>query len=130
MARSKKVKNGIVAVLLIFAFISVFMSSSVLFDWFGIREKAGVFIPFMVKINLTVGLLYFLIAYGFIKAQQWAPWAMLGVTLLLCYTFALFYLHVHTGGLYEQSTIVVMALRILFTLVFARLIYVYTEIED
>lgn len=127
MARSKKVKKGIALVLIVFAFISVFMSSSVLFDWFGIREKAGVYIPFMVKINLTVGFLYFIIAYGFIKSQQWPAWAMLGVSLLLCYTFALFYLHVHTGGLYEQRTIVVMILRIVFTLVFARLLYVNTK---
>lgn len=127
MKESIKIKNLIVLALIVFASISVFMSSTVLFDWFGIREKAGVYIPFMVKINLTVGFLYFLIAYGFIKSQQWAAWAMLGVALLLCYTFALFYLHIHTGGLYEQRTIVAMVLRIVFTLIFARLIYVYTD---
>lgn len=127
MKESIKIKNLITLALIVFASISVFISSTVLLDWFGMREKSGVYIPFMMKINLTVGLLYFIIAYGFIKSQQWAAWAMLGVTLLLCYTFALFYLHIHTGGMYEQRTIAFMIIRIVLSLIFARLMYVNTE---
>ncbi|MGB3342997.1 MAG: hypothetical protein WBA61_03715 [Aequorivita sp.] len=126
---SKTFKNITAVVLIAFALLTLFMSSSVLFDWFGIRAKEGNYVPFIVKTNLTAGFIYLLAVYGFIKSQRWAFWAMLSVALLLIYTFVLFYIHMHTGGLYEDRTIGAMIFRIVLTLLFAVLIYIGTKNE-
>lgn len=123
MKKHKIYKNVIAAVLIAFALITIFMSSAVLFDWFNIRANQGNYVPFVVKTNLTVGFLYLITTYGFIKSKKWPFWLMLSIVLLLIYAFALFYLHMHSGGLYESSTIEAMIFRILFTLLIAGFIY-------
>lgn len=130
MKKDKTFKNVITIVLIAFALVTIFMSSSVLFDWFGMRGREGNYIPFLVKTNLTAGFLYLIVAYGFIKSQKWAFWAMLSVALLLFYTLALSYVHIHTGGLYENRTIIVMIFRILFTLLLAVFINGFTNRKD
>ncbi|MGO1584755.1 MAG: hypothetical protein ACTH6S_13685 [Mesonia sp.] len=127
MKKNNTFKYIIAAVLIAFALISIFMSSAVLIDWFGIRAKQGNYVPFIVKTNLTAGFLYLIAAYGLIKSRKWSFWIMLSVALLLFYAFALFYIHIHSGGLYENRTIFAMAFRIVFTLVFAGLIYSSTN---
>ena len=130
MEKNKIAKTIISIVLIVFALVTIFMSSSVLFDWFGIRAKEGSYIPFVVKTNLTAGFLYLIVAYGFINSQKWAFWAMLSVALLLFYAFALSYVHIHTGGLYENHTILAMIFRIVFTLILAGFIYKGADKKD
>jgi len=122
MKKNKTYKNIIAGILIIFALVTLFMSSSVLLDWFGIRAKQGNYVPFVVKTNLTAGILYLVAAYGFLKSKKWASWAMLSIALLLFYALTLFYLHMHSGGLYENKTLIALIFRILFTLVFAGLV--------
>lgn len=122
--KKDKISKYIIAIVLItFALVTIFMSSSVLFDWFGIRAMQGNYVPFVVKTNLTAGFIYLIAAYGFINSKDWSSWAMLSVALLLFYALALFYLHMHSGGLYENRTLGALIFRILFTLLFAGLIY-------
>lgn len=122
MNKNKTYRNIIAGILIIFALVTIFMSSSVLFDWFGIRANQGHYVPFVVKSNLTAGFLYLVAAYGFLNSKKWASWAMLSIALLLFYALALFYLHMHSGGPYETRTLGVLIFRILFTLVFAGLL--------
>lgn len=124
---NKTFKNSVAIALIAFALVTLFMSSSVLFDWFDIRAKQGNYVPFIVKTNLTVGLIYLISAYGFIKSNNWAFWAMLSAALLLVYALILFYIHMHTGGLYENHTIGAMIFRIMLTLLFAVLISLGTN---
>ena len=126
MGKNKIFKYVIAIVLIVFALATIFISSSVLFDWFGIRAKQGNYVPFIVKTNLTSGVLYLIAVYGFINSKKWAFWAMLSVALLLFYAFTLFFIHMHSGGPYENQTIGIMIFRISFTLVFAGLIYIST----
>lgn len=130
MKNDKAIKYIIAGVLIAFALITIFMSSSVLFDWFDIRAKQGNYVPFIVKTNLTAGFLYLIAAYGFIESKKWAFWAMLSIGLLLFYSFTLFFIHMHSGGLYENRTIGAMIFRILLTLLFAGLIYIYTNRKE
>lgn len=123
MHRKKVIRIIIALVLFLFAAVTLFMSSAVLFDWFGIRAKQGNFVPFIVKTNLTAGVLYLLVLYGFLKSEKWAFWVMLTVALILFYAFGLFYIHIHTGGLYENKTIAAMIFRILLTLSLSVFIY-------
>lgn len=127
MKKDKIAKYVIAVILIAFALITIFMSSSVLFDWFGIRAKEGNYVPFIVKTNLTAGFLYLIAAYGFIKSSTWSFWAMLSIVLLLFYAFTLLFIHMHSGGPYENKTVGAMIFRILFTLLFAGLIYTYTK---
>lgn len=123
-----KIFKYIIAISLIaFALLTVFMSSSVLFDWFGIRAKEGNFVPFIVKTNLTVGFIYLIVTYGYLKSKKWSFWLMLSAALVLFFAFATFYIHIHTGGLYENRTVAAMTFRILLTLLFAGLIYISTK---
>lgn len=124
MEKNKTSKYIIAGILIAFALVTIFMSSAVLIDWFGIRAKQGNYVPFVVKTNLTAGFLYLIAVYGFIKSKNWASWAMLSIALLLFYGLGLFYLHMHSGGLYEIRTLAVLIFRILFTLLFAGLIYI------
>lgn len=127
MKKNKTIKNVIAIVLIVFAFATIFMSSSVLFDLFDMRAKVGNYIPFVEKTNLTAGFLYLLAAYGFMNSNKWAFWAMLSIALLLFYAFTLSYVHIHTGGLFENRTVIALIFRILFTLVFAGLLYRFTD---
>lgn len=99
------------------------MSSSVLFDWFGIRAKQGNYAPFIVKTNLVAGFMYLIVAYGYLNSKVWSFWLMLSIALLLVYAFALFFVHMHSGGAYENRTLGAMIFRILFTLIFAGIIF-------
>lgn len=123
MKKNKVVKYVIAIIIVAFALVTLFMSSAVLFDWFGIRAKQGNFVPFIVKTNLTAGVLYLLVLYGFLKSEKWAFWVMLTAALILLYAFGLFYIHIHTGGLYENKTIAAMIFRILLTLSLSVFIY-------
>lgn len=116
-------KNLLAFAIIAFALLTIFMSSSVLFDWFGIRAGQGNYVPFIVKTNLTAGILYLIVVFGFLKAEKWAYWAMLSIALLLILAFTLFIVHIQTGGSYESKTIGAMIFRILFTLLLAGLIY-------
>lgn len=127
MEKNRTFKYIIAIVLIAFALLTIFMSSSVLFDWFGIRAKEGNYVPFIVKTNLTMGFVYLIAAYGFIKSKSWAFWLMLSAALFLFFAFAGFYIHIHSGGIYETKTIGAMAFRIAFTLLFAGLIYIITN---
>lgn len=129
MKKNRIYRNAITVILIAFAVLTLFMSSAVLFDLFGIREKQGFFVPFVVKTNLTAGILYLLAAYAFIKRQQWAFWVMLSAALLLIYASALLYVRIHTGGLYESRTVVAMIFRVIFTLVLAALLYAFPREE-
>lgn len=123
MKKDKIHKYALAILLIAFALVTLFMSSAVLFDWFGIRASQGNYVPFIVKANMTAGFLYLIAAYGFLTSKKWASWVMLSIALLLIYSFGLFYLHMHSGGLYENRTIGAMMFRIVFTLVFAALIH-------
>ncbi|MEM0517191.1 MULTISPECIES: hypothetical protein [Aequorivita] len=127
MKKNKIFKYIIAGILIAFALLTIFMSSSVLFDWFGIRAKEGNYVPFIVKTNLIMGILYLIAAYGFLKAKKWPFWLMLSAVLILLFAFAAFYIHIHAGGLYESKTIGAMAFRIAFTLIIAGLINLSTN---
>lgn len=104
--------------LLLFGAVTVFMSSSVLFDWFEIRAKEGNYVPGIVWANFVCGILYLVAAYGIFRQQIWArfPLTIALITLILAY-IGLF-IHINNGGLYETKTVGAMAFRIGVTAIF------------
>jgi hypothetical protein len=100
------------AVLLLFAVITFFMSGSVLFDLFGIREREGNYVPFVVWANFFASLLYFCAVYGLATKQRWTTLVLGTSLIILVVTFLTFLYHIRGGGLYETKTIGALIFRI------------------
>ena len=108
----------IAIVLAAFGLLTLFLSSSVIFDLFGIRAKEGNYVLFVVWANFISSLLYLFAAYGFIKNKKWTI-RLLGISvIILIVTFVMLKIHINSGGLYETKTIGAMIFRTITTLVF------------
>jgi hypothetical protein len=103
----------------VFALITLFMSTSVIFDLFGIRAKEGNYVLFVVISNFIAGFLYLLAAYGFFNEKKWTTKLLLLTTTILIVSFVGLLIHVNIGGIYEQKTIKAMLSRIAITGAFA-----------
>ena len=114
----------VIAILLIaFAAVTVFMSSSVIFDWFGIREKDGDYVPFVVWTNFIAGFLYLISAYGLLKARKWAFWILIGTILFLVIALIVLALYINYGGVFELKNVGAMGFRIALTIAFTVIVY-------
>lgn len=106
-------------VLLVFSLVTLFMSSSVLFDWFGIREMEGHYVLFVVIANWVCGLGYLASAVGLYQGRPWA-FLVLCITLsILVITYVALFVYINKGGIYEQQTLKAMAFRIAVNVLFA-----------
>ena len=102
-------------VLTLFALLTLFMSGSVIFDLFGIREKEGNYVLFIVVTNFVAGLLYLLSAYGMFTSKPWTFRLLFMITGMLIIAFLGLMIHVNQGGIYEAQTIKAMIFRISLT---------------
>ncbi len=123
MKKSKFFTYGIATALSAFALLTLFLSSSVLFDWFGIRAKEGNYVPFIVWANFICSILYLMVVYGFLKFEKWTLMVLIVSILILIIALIGLYFHIHAGGLYETKTIGAMFFRIGITLAFTIVIY-------
>ncbi|MBS1978034.1 MAG: hypothetical protein JST46_11730 [Bacteroidetes bacterium] len=108
-------------VLLFFGLVTLFMSTSVIYDLFGIRAKEGNYVPFIVWSNHICGFLYVFSAYGLFSSKPWTTRILLIASTILLLSFAGLIWHVNTGGVYEQRTVFAMLFRIGVTILFAAL---------
>lgn len=107
------------AILTAFGLLTLFLSTSVIFDLFGIRAKEGNYVLFVVWSNFISSILYLFSAYGFAKSKKWTT-TLLGIsTIILIAAFIGLKIHINSGGIYETKTIGAMIFRIAVTLVFA-----------
>lgn len=114
----------IAAVLLaLFGLLTLFLSSSIIFDWFGIREKEGNYVLLVVWANFICSIIYLAAAVGMIRARLWTVKLLLLAIVILLVAYAGLFIHMNGGGLYETKTIGAMAFRITVTAAFAGLAY-------
>lgn len=106
------------ATLLIFGAVTVFMSSAVLFDFFGIRAREGNFVPFIVWTNWLCGFLYLVTAYGIYRQKKWTLYGLVTALVLLVTATAVLIIHIKNGGLYEMKTLGAIAFRTALTALF------------
>lgn len=105
-------------ILTAFGLLTLFLSTSVIFDLFGIRAKEGNYVLFVVWSNFISSILYLFAAYGFVKSKNWTA-TLLGIsTIILIAAFIGLKIHANSGGIYETKTIGAMIFRIAVTLVF------------
>ncbi len=118
-----KGKYILATVLGAFGLLTVFLTSSVLLDLFGMREKEGHYVLAIVWANLIAGLVYLLTAYGVINEEKWTVKTLLIALSVLIIGQILFFAHVVNGGLYETKTVGAMIFRIAFTVLLAVLAF-------
>ena len=106
-----------------FGLLTLFLSSSVIFDWFGIRAKEGNYVLFIVWANFISSLLYLISAYGFLKIKSWAFKALSVATVILVVALIGLFIHIYSGGIYETKTIFAMLFRISVTIAFVAIAY-------
>lgn len=116
-------------VLAAFGLLTLFLSSSIIFNLFGIRAKEGNYVLFVVWANFVSSLLYLSAVFGFIKARKWTVQPLAISALVLILTFIGFLIHVKTGGKYETKTMGAMIFRITITLIFTFFAY-FTIIKN
>jgi hypothetical protein len=120
----KKYLPYLLAVILAgFGLLTLFLSTSVIFDLFGVRAQEGNYVLFIVWANFISSLLYLFAAYGFIKSKKWTASLLIISTFILIAAFIGLFIHIRLGGIYETKTIGAMAFRIIVTLVFAAFAY-------
>ena len=105
--------------LLLFALLTLFLSSSVIFNLFGIRAKEGNYVPLVVWANFISSILYLAAAYGLFKMKKWSVWLLVISVVILVAAFIGLKLHISEGGLYEVKTVNAMIFRIGLTALLA-----------
>ena len=106
-----------------FGLLTLFLSTSVIFDLFGIRAKEGNYVLFVVWANFISSILYLFAAYGFLKRKQWTPLPLVISIILLIAAFIGLKFHISAGGIYEAKTVGAMIFRIAVTVVFTIIAY-------
>lgn len=116
-------KKILAAILLGFGLLTLFLSSSVIFDWFEIRKKEGNFVWIVVWSNFVASLLYLVASYGFYRSLKWTTTLLMISYLILTLGLVGLFVHIDAGGIYEKKTIGAMFFRSSITLVIAILAY-------
>lgn len=108
----------LIAILIAFALLTLFLSSSVIFDWFGIREREGNYVLFIVWANFVSSIIYLLSAYGLFQLKKWT-YILLGTSaIILVAAFIGLYFHIDAGGIFETKTVGAMLFRTCLTIAF------------
>ena len=105
--------------LLLFALLTLFLSGSVIFDLFDIREKEGNYVPLVVWANFISSILYLVAAYGLFKMKKWSFWLLVVTVFILVAACTGLKIHINNGGLYEAKTVNAMIFRIGLTILLA-----------
>ena len=115
----QKLRYILAVALGLFALLTLFLSSSVIFDLFNIREKEGNYVLFVVWANFISSMIYLIAVYGLVKAKKGTALVLLVSAIILSVAFISLKIHISNGGIYEAKTVKAMIFRIGLTLVFA-----------
>jgi len=122
---SKIILNICAVILAFFGIVTLFMSTSVIFGLFDIREKEGNYVLFVVIANFICAFLYLAGAYGFFTRQKWTT-MMLNLSVgVLIIAFIGLGIHIYSGGIYEHKTVAAMIFRTFLTVAFAFISFNY-----
>ena len=120
----KKLIPYLLAIILsAFGLLTLFLSTSVIFDLFGIRAKEGNYVLFIVWSNFISSILYLFAAYGLVKNKKWSTKLLAISSIILIVAFIVLQFYISSGGIYEKKTVGAMIFRISVTLVFAIIAY-------
>lgn len=112
---TRVLKIILTVILLLLGTISLFMTFSVTFDWFGIRAIEGNYVPFVLYANMVCAFLYLYAAWALWNRLRLSIYALLIATIILVAAFIGLIVYIKSGGVYEQKTIKAMTLRTVLT---------------
>lgn len=104
--------------MLLIGCVSVFESSSVIFDWGNARASHGNYVLFVVYANWVCCLIFIFAAIALWRKISWSKIALGLASLLMIATFIKFRIYINEGGIYETKTEIAMTVRSLLTLIF------------
>lgn len=113
------------SILAIFGLITLFLTASILFDLFNMRQKEGNYIPFIVDVNFVCSFLYLFAAYGFFVKNRFAPTALFIAAIILAVAYVGLIIYINAGGKYETKTVTAMLFRIAITLLYTGIAWYY-----
>jgi len=122
----KKIIRYVLSVfLLAFGLLSLFLTTSIIFDLFGIRAMEGNYVLFIVLANFISSILYLFSAYGFFKMKKWTA-LLLGISAVILFvSFIALKVYISNGGIFETKTVNAMMFRTTLTIILA-LVAFYT----
>lgn len=112
-----------IGILIAFGLITLLASTSIFFDLFGVREKEGNYVLFIVIANFISSIIYLLAAYSWIKNKTWTIQLLSISSIILILAFIGLFFHINSGGLYETKTVYAMTFRTSLTLIFTLISY-------
>ncbi len=127
MKQKSIVKTITLGGLVLFTAITLFLSTSILLDLFGIREHQGNYVPLVIWSNFLCGWLYSLSLLGLFSHKKWSVVPLVVALFILMGAFTGLLIHILDGGPYEDKTITALFLRIILTLFFSLGTYVTTK---
>ena len=114
-----KLKRVILGLAIIaFGALTLFLSTSVLLDLFGIRERESPYLPAVVVANLIASLLYLPAGAGLLMKRRWSSVLLAAAVVVLLVGGLLLALHINSGGVYRTATIGALTFRTLLTAAF------------
>ncbi len=106
-------------VLTAFGLLTMFLTSTILLDLFGMREKNAGYTPFVIWVNFFCGIAYITAAYGFLKSKKWTAFLLGLAVLALLITFFTFNNFIANGGIHKADTYGALIFRLSITTLFA-----------
>jgi hypothetical protein len=118
MKTTKIIRNLSAIILGGFGLLTLSLSTSVIFDLFGIRAKEGNYVLFVVWANFISSIIYLFAVYGFIQSKKWTTKLLSSSIIILLIAFTGLLFHINSGGLYETKTVGAMIFRTTLTALF------------
>lgn len=117
-------KRGIAAwlialVAVVFGIMTLKGGGTVLFGDEAARIAAGNYVPWLLWFNFISGFVYIAAGIGLWLQQRWAHRLSIGLVAAIAIAYALFGLHIYSGGAYEQRTLIAMSARLVVWLAIA-----------
>lgn len=105
------VLKAVSVIVIIFGLLTIKEGGSVVFDIDSARVNSGNYVPFVVLFNFLSGFLYVMAGFGLWWQKNWAVKLSIFLLTSILLTYILLFIHIFTGGLYENRTIFAMAFR-------------------
>ena len=105
--------------------VSLFMTASIIFDLFEIREKEGNYVPFIVYANFVCSFLYLYCCYGFFTKNKCTTTCLFIAVGILIVAYIALIIYIQVGGVFEMKTVKAMLARISLTILLAGISWYY-----
>ena len=106
-----------------FGLLTLFLSTTVILDLVGMREKQGNYVLFVIWVNFFCGLAYVASGYGFLKSKKWTVYLLAAAIIALIGTYIAFTMYVNNGGIHKEDTFGALKFRLGITTLFTLIAY-------